>query len=353
MSKTTIAIDGDKFRIDGEFPNAGRQWRGRPIEGLLFNSRMANAIVDDENPETRGVWAYPDGPWDAERNTREFCEALPAYREHGLQAININLQGGSPTGYAWNQPWVISGFDAEGHLKPAYQRRLAMVLDAADRLGMVVVLGLFYGAASRHLRDEDSVRTAVAQTVDWLAERQDKHVLLEIANEVDVQPFAHPIVHVSRCDELIRLAQQLSKDRFATPAGRLLVSASLADVRQLAANVIGASDFLLPHGNRLNAITGHGHSSPDSLRLHVAQLRASPAYRGQPIFYNEDDHFDFDKPDNHLLAATECGVGWGFFDFRQVKEKYPDGFQSLPVDWRIGSERKRGFFGTLKAITGA
>ena len=28
---------------------------------MLFNSRMANAIADDENPATRGTWAYADG----------------------------------------------------------------------------------------------------------------------------------------------------------------------------------------------------------------------------------------------------------------------------------------------------
>ena len=52
---------------------------------------MANAIADDENPSTRGAWAYADGDWDAERSTREFIAALPAYRAHGLLAVCLNL----------------------------------------------------------------------------------------------------------------------------------------------------------------------------------------------------------------------------------------------------------------------
>ena len=67
-----ISIAGDGFRIDGRPTYPGRAWRGHRIEGMLFNSRMANAIADDENPETRGAWSYADGPWDAERSTREF-----------------------------------------------------------------------------------------------------------------------------------------------------------------------------------------------------------------------------------------------------------------------------------------
>ena len=117
-------------------------------------------------------------------------------------------------------------------------------------------------------------------------------------------------------------------------------------------NIIGASDFLLPHGNHVNGLAGREQSNPDGIRLQLLRLRNSPAYRGQPIFYNEDDHFDFEQEDNHLLAAVEGYAGWGYFDYRRSREKLEDGFQSLPVDWRIGSARKKAFFGKLKEITG-
>jgi hypothetical protein len=53
MAVVTIADGG--FRIDGRPTYPGRSWKGHRIEGLLFNSRMANAISDDENPTTRGA----------------------------------------------------------------------------------------------------------------------------------------------------------------------------------------------------------------------------------------------------------------------------------------------------------
>lgn len=352
MSDTTVSIQGDRILINGRPTYEGRYWKDQKIEGLLFNSRMANAIADDENPSTRGVWAYRDGPWDADRNTREFCEALPDYRAHGLLGVCLNLQGGSPHGYSQIQPWTISAFEADGTLKAAWTERLRRVLEATDRLGMVVVLGLFYGPATRHLADEQAVRRAVDQSVDWLIEHRARNVLLEIGNEIDHTVYHHRIIEAPRCHALIEQAQQRSEGRLDTPAGRLLVGASLLKPRTDAHNIIGASDFLLPHGNHVNGLAGREQSNPDGIRLQLLRLRNSPAYRGQPIFYNEDDHFDFEHEDNHLLAAVEGYAGWGYFDYRRSREKLEDGFQSLPVDWRIGSARKKAFFGKLEEITG-
>jgi len=217
---TTISITNGGFAVNGTPTYAGRSWKGHRIEGLLFNSRMANAIADDENASTRGAWAYADGEWDAERSTREFIAALRAYRAHGLLAVCLNLQGGSPQGYSWNQPWKICGFTPDGALKPDWTARLANVIAACDRLGMAVILGLFYGKQSGTLKDETAVKAAVTNTVDWLAERGDTNVLLEIGNEVDLPDvFAHPIITAQRCHELIELAQKRGQ-------GRLLVSTS-------------------------------------------------------------------------------------------------------------------------------
>ncbi len=77
MTRTRIEIDGQRFLIDGRPTYPGREWHGAPIEGLLLNARMVQATFDDENELTRPLWSYPDGPWDPERNTREFMAALP------------------------------------------------------------------------------------------------------------------------------------------------------------------------------------------------------------------------------------------------------------------------------------
>jgi len=54
-----------------------------------------------------------------------------------------------------------------------------------------------------------------------------------------------------------------------------------------------------------------------------------------------------------MLSAIAAGAGWGFFDYRMKDEGFDEGYQSVPVNWTISSERKRGFFELLSKITGA
>src|SRR4051812_16311515 len=70
--RTVVGIDGQSFLINGKPTYAGRTYRGMKVEGLLMNARLVQGIFDDQNPQTCKNWDYPDGPWDPDRNTREF-----------------------------------------------------------------------------------------------------------------------------------------------------------------------------------------------------------------------------------------------------------------------------------------
>jgi hypothetical protein len=147
-------------------------WRGCKIEGLLLNSRMVQGIFDDLNPETRRRWAYLDTQvWDPERNTNEFVVAMPEWRAHGLLAFTLNLQGGSPEGYSKEQPWINSAITPEGGLHSEYMARLERILDRADELGMVVILGIFYFGQEKVLNGADATCRALDNAVDWVLER--------------------------------------------------------------------------------------------------------------------------------------------------------------------------------------
>jgi hypothetical protein len=185
--QTVLGIDGTRFTINGDLTYAGRTYRGWPIEGLLMNVRAVQATFDDLNPETRGQWAYPDtGVWDAERNLAEFLAVLPEWHAAGLLAITVNFQGGSPEGYSRTQPWENSGFAPDGALRPDFCDRMRRVLDRADDLGMVVIVGLFYQGQDERLVDEDAVKRAVDNATIWLLEGGWQNIIIEIANECDV-----------------------------------------------------------------------------------------------------------------------------------------------------------------------
>jgi hypothetical protein len=345
VSKAVVGIQADAFRINGEPTYAGRTWRGMKIEGLLLNSRMVQGIFDDANPETFALWNYPDGPWDPDRNTREFVEAMPIWRRHGLLSFTINLQGGSPQGYSKSQPWDNTAFAPDGSLKADYLERLRRIVDAADELGMAPILGLFYFGQDERLADESAVVRATCNATDWLLERDCRHVLIEINNECDVPRYEHDILKPPRVDELIRMVQERSAGKVRSPAGRLLVSTSMGGGTVPPENIVRAADFLLIHGN--------GPAGTDRIRGIVDGCRARPAYHGQPILFNEDDHFDFDQPDNNMLAAIGRYASWGLFDYRMAGEGFDEGYQSVPVNWGISSARKRGFFQLLAEVTGA
>lgn len=336
-SMTRVCIVEDGFLINGEATYAGRSFRGMKIEGLLLNSRMVQATFDDFNRETRKEWAYPDtGEWDAERNVTEFLAALPVYRQHGLLAFTINVQGGSPRGYSDHQPWHNSGWTEDGDLRPDYEDRLRRVISKADELGMVVILGLFYFGQDERLQDEAAVAKAVDIGADWVLKNGFTNVLIEVNNECDVPRYEHEVLQPRRVHELIERAKQATRD-----GRRLLVGTSYGGGSIPGERVVAASDFVLVHGN--------GIEEPDRIAQMVQRIRALPPYRPMPILFNEDDHFDFDRPKHNMLAAVSEYASWGYFD--PGKNDYRDGYQCPPVNWGLNTERKRAFFELVKRIT--
>jgi hypothetical protein len=338
-NSTRVTISGEEFQINGQPTYKGRTWNGHKIQGLLLNSRMVQGVFDDLNTNTASLWAYPDtGKWDAKRNTLEFIAAMPEWRSHGLLAITLNLQGGSPQGYSKDQPWHNSAIDENGALRPAYLNRLERIIMKADELGMAVILGYFYFGQDERLKDEAAVIRAVDNATDWILDHGWNNVLVEINNECNVR-YDHPILQPARVHELIERVKKATRGN-----RRLLVGTSYGGGFIPLENVVRVSDFLLIHGN--------GVGQPEKIGEMVRKTRAVPGYSGQPILFNEDDHFDFDKPANNFAAAVAEHASWGFFDYRMKGEGFAEGFQSVPVDWGIHSERKRGFFRLLSEITG-
>lgn len=345
--KTTVSIKGEDFYINGTITLKGKLYEGMRLEGLLPNSRMVQGIFDDYNAETKDLWIYPDTKkWDADRNTNEFITAMPGWKAHGLLAITLNLQGGSPFGY-YNkrQEWINSAFKKDGFLDEKYMTRLEKILNRADELGMVVILGYFYFGQDQQLKDEKAVIAATQNATNWVLQKGYRNVLIEVNNECDINnirnysgdPYNHAILDVKRIHELITLVKNTKKN-----GKSLLVSTSFIGGSVPTDNVLTVADFVLIHGN--------GVPKPEQITELIKSVRAKPAYRKNPIVINEDDHFDFDKPFNNFIAATKEHASWGFFDYRMKDEKFEDGYQSIPVDWGINSERKKGFFALLKKM---
>lgn len=351
--RTHVSIQGEQFLINGQPTYAGRTWQGHQIEGLLLNARLVQGVFDDLNPDTAQLWTYPDGPWNPDRNTDEFVAAMPEWRRHGLLCAVVNLQGGSPTGYG-NRGWQNSAIEADGSLRSDFMGRLARIIDRADELGMVIMVGVFYFGQTQRFADEAAVKRAVTNTVDWIAARGYRNVLLEIANEHDSKSYGHDVIRV-RPEELIVLARQRAAQRGLS----LPVSVSLTGGRIPSQAVVDASDYILLHGN--------GVKDPQRMVRMVQEVRAMTGSTRKPILNNEDDRnwtrrglapgerpqgWSPEGTTNNFVACVRNYASWGYFDWRQDGEPFEEGFQSVPVNWGISSERKRAFFSLLAEITG-
>jgi hypothetical protein len=335
---TVVSINNEDFYINGKITYQGVSWKNVRIEGLLMNSRMVQGIFDDLNPATRKLFVYPDTKkWDPDRNTREFVSAMEEWRNHGMLAFTLNLQGGSPTGYS-NKEWINTAFDSSGNLRKAYINRLERIINKADRLGMVVILGYFYFGQDQHLKNEKAVLNAVDNATSWLLNKGYRNVLIEVNNECNIS-YDHPILQPSRVHELINRIKSRERKGY-----RLLVSTSYGGNTLPLANVVQSSDFLLLHGN--------GVSDPARIGEMVTLTKKVDGYKPMPVLFNEDDHYDFEKPVNNCISAVKEHASWGFFDYRRKDEGFNEGYQSVPVNWRISSERKKGFFLLLKEMTG-
>jgi len=344
---THVTIDGTKFFINGS-----PTYAGTPVEGLLFNSRMIQAIFDDACPVTVGHWAYPDtGTWDPDRNTDEFCAALPQYRAHGLLGVTVGLQGGgadfAPAIY---NHYRNTAFEPDGDLKPAYIDRLGRVLQAADDAGMVVIVNYFYWKQVLHYSDEALLRAADNTTL-WLLRSGHRNILVDLANEASTN-WKSTLFHPDRVHHAIRRVQGITYEGRRLPVG---CSCNGGDALSEGA-WLETEDFCLPHGNGL---------TPEALAAKLRRLKATPAYvkAPKPIVVNEDSVFV-----ENLDAAVGEGCSWGFYcqgygsnykdrmDWtgrgREGRHEELSGYQMVPTNWGINTAIKRAFFDRVKALTG-
>ena len=198
---TRVSLDGERVVINGE-----PTYKGTEAEGLLYNVRPVTATFDDTwgtvdwwdadgtHPENDkacyGAWRSPRS---AAENTRRFVEALPEYHSRGIRAVNLTCQGGHPLS---EKSWIPEGkgsagargnghrdfyhksaFGPDGSIDPNYARRVGQVIEACDRLGMVVILQFFYFGQDTVFGSEDAIRAAVDNGVDFVCKRGYTNVL--------------------------------------------------------------------------------------------------------------------------------------------------------------------------------
>ena len=292
--QTEVSIDGTNFFINGKITYA--EYISEAL-GKLMNVRMVNSVFDDENPETR-----PAG-FDAESNTTQFIESMEEYKSKGILAFTINLQGGFP-GY---EGAINSAFRPDASLKESYMNRVSRVIEAADQLGMVIIVGFFYQRQDQILPDEDAVRKATGNAATWLKDKGYTNVMVEIANEYVHGGFDHSIISGEDGEvELMNIVR--------SKAPSLLVSTSGIGDGLFHQKLAESADFILIHGNGCN---------PEEYESKVNALKSY----GKPILFNEDwcfsnDRRGIDDAEQKATEAFNAGASWGIMNQKR-NQQYP------------------------------
>jgi hypothetical protein len=282
VTATQVKIVNNHWYVNGEIANPGTR-----AEGLLMNVRMVNSTFEDLSQPRLDAWDITD----------RFIRRIPEYASSGVGAFTICLQGGYP-GYLGA---VNSAFDANGSLKKGYLERVRYVIEACDRVKVIVILGCYYQLQSGILRDEAAVRQGITNTVDWVRENDFTNVVLEVANEFGQDGFSHTILRKSAgIVELINIAKQIMPG--------LLVSASRQGDLGIVPEVCMRGDFSLVHLNRV------------ALEQYPALLQEIKAF-GKPVVCNEDRKTGTEG----AMAAevsVENGCSWGL-NVRDVNQYNP------------------------------
>jgi hypothetical protein len=330
-TQTVVGISGTRFTINGQVTYLGRKARG-----LLLNSRMANAIFDDDNPQTVSRWAYPDtGVWDPQRNTNEFVAMLPSYASYGLNMVTVSLQGGLPDPDDGDpkipHPEIVSAFKSDGTLKTAWMSRLDQVIRAADASGIVVDVSLFYRFQDERITTDAGVVTAVDRVTNFIVNHGYTNVLFEVCNECSVSGIDHANLDKDEVWKLIRRVQVRSNHAFP-------VSSSFGGANNPPPSVIKQADYISLHCNV---------QTTDEMTATLDRIRSTAEYLAKPKpIVDTECGTEIPK----METAVAGGAGWGYHD--QGLNNYVDGFQSVPVNWGINTPVKQAFFDRVKRYAG-
>ncbi|SCJ09727.1 Uncharacterised protein [uncultured Clostridium sp.] len=301
MKKTVMSIQGDRFLLNGKLTYS--EIANCLHQGLLMNARFIQGIFDDAADRER--YNRFGKHFDPEENTDELIAALPDWYAAGLRAFTVGLQGGGPCftialDTIHNNPY---GSDGKA-LDPAYLKRLGRLIDAADELGMVVIVSLFYGVQTALLQDDDAVENAVKGICGWLRARGDRNIIIEIANEHDTGAYlCHKVL--SEENGIIRLMELARRESGGMPVG------CSGTGGYFSARIAQASDVILIHGNEQTRN-----------QLYNLILKAKAVEPARPIVVNEDS-----QALSQLQVTFANGASWGYYNNMTKQEP--------PVDWGI------------------
>ncbi|QQO08122.1 hypothetical protein [Breznakiella homolactica] len=108
----------------------------------------------------------------------DLVSQLGVYTAHGLNCISVFIMG--------NRFGNVMGYHPDGTLNHTYTQRLERIIEAADRLKMMVIVGCLYWGESEAKYDswtQKEAERAVYETALWLRTKGYTNVIIDVDNE--------------------------------------------------------------------------------------------------------------------------------------------------------------------------
>lgn len=304
MPNTHLSIQNESFLINDTLVYADLPSSNPEAHGLLMNARFIQGIFDEKADPARFA-RFGHQRWDPETHTDALIAALPQWYDYGLRAFTVGFQGGGPCFTVANPTIENNPFGADGTtLDPAYADRMDRLIRGADQVGMAVIVSFFYGEQARRLRDGRAVRAAVTTASRFLRDGGYTNVIIEVANEYNISPFAaHSLIYEP--EGVATLLDLARTESGGLPAG---CSGSGGVINR---EIAEASDVILIHGNGC---------SRQRLANMIRTVRGWGLNR--PIVCNEDS-----QAIGQMAVTFEMGASWGYYNNMTKQEP--------PADWSV------------------
>lgn len=296
--KSVLTIEGRRFLINGklvysEIPKCPEEYKG-----LLMNARFIQGVFDDSMDASRfnrfGRQFEPD------KNTDDLIASLQEWYDTGLRAVTIGFQGGGSCFTIDSYTINNNPFSPDGSMMDAaYLKRMKKIIGAADDIGMVVIVSIFYGPQSRFLKDDNAVIEAAKTASNWLRDNKFTNVILEVANEHDIEAYKiHPILYNDA--GIVRLIEIAQRESGGLPVGCSSTGAYFSE------SITNASDVVIIHGNNM------------SRQEFYNQIRkVEKTQPDKPILCNEDS-----QALSGMQVALDNKVSWGYYN-NMTKQEPP------------------------------
>jgi len=286
----------------------------------LSGGVFTQGIFDDKTDRQRFNRFHKK--FDADENTNDFIAALPKWYEYGLRAVTVGIQGGMPVftidvNTIDNNPFGPDGLKFDD----AYAKRLDKIIQAADSLGMVVIVNILYWAQALRFKSEDAVVSALTCAASFLKNGNYTNIIIDVANEYNIETWIDlPIIQEP--ENMRKLIELVRKE-----SGGMLVGSSggggLVDKE-----VVDASDIVLVHGN--------GLTKGEYFDFILKVQKKAP---NKPILCNEDSPCISRLEVAHLMHTS-----WGHYDNFTKQEP--------PCDWGITNGQDFFFARRMATVLG-